>query len=258
MGIPVLKSFFEFLLEREPILGGRWWLTPLFCLCLMVLFGAPAFGFCFEPHPSLACEYLDSDVVFTGKVLSVRSGGTGDYVSGWYYRLGVLRVFRGPHKKVIEVYTGNDSARYQLDLNKRYLIFADKYKDQLVITNCDDNIPLSGAKELIRKIERMKITLDGIIEGRVVLPYVGPDNSGVSGIEVLVKGEGKRYKLTTDRWGWFRVLVPPGTYSVRAVSTPSHPIKAYDLNYGGNSDMFSVVAGKCAGFEFVANSLYNY
>lgn len=241
-----------------PIPGSRRWLVPLCCLCLMVSFSGPSFGFCFQPHPSLGCEFLDSDAVFTGKVLSVRSEDASGYISGWHYRLEVLRVFRGPHKKVIEVYTGNDSARYPLDLNRRYLIFADKYRDRLVITECDDNTPLSEAKKLIRKIEMMKIPRGGIIEGRVVSHYVGPRNRGVAGVKVLVSGKGKTYRLTTDRRGWFRVLVSPGVYSVTAVSTPAHRMEAFDLNYGGNPNMFRVRAGRCAGFEFVADSYYNY
>lgn len=217
----------------------------------------PVFGFCFQPHPSAACDFLNSDAVFTGKVISVRTVTAGGFINGWYYRLHVLRLLRGPHTKVIEVYTANDSGRYPLDPNRKYLIFATKRKGRFFIGNCDDNAPLSQAKALIRKIQGIKIPQDGIIEGRVILHYVD-SGIGVPGIKVIVGGKGAKYRLTTNRQGWFRVHVPPGPYWIKVEPTPAHPIKAYDLNYGGNPNNFGVEAGRCAGFEFVANSLYNY
>lgn len=238
------------------IFRGKWRLA--FLCCLITFFSAPAFGFCFRPHASVACDFLNNDAVFTGRVISTRAVVGGGYFVGYYYRLRVFRVFRGPRKKVIEVYTANDSARYPLDMNGKYLIFASRNKGRLQIYGCDDNTPLSKAKDLIRKIERMKIPRDGIIEGRVVLHGAG-SGVGVPGIQIIVSGKDRTYKLTTDRQGWFRIHVPPGgPYWVEAKSTPAHPIEAYDLNYGGNPNLFGVEAGKCMGFEFVANSEGKY
>lgn len=173
------------------------------------------------------------------------------------YRVSVLRLFRGPHNKVIDVYTGNDSGGYPLDLGREYLFFAYTYKDQLWISNCDDSVPLSEAKELTREIQAIAIPSDAIIEGRVILNYV-PSNKGVAGIKILVRGEHRTYRWTTDQEGWFHLHVPPGPYSVEAESTPADRIVAYDLNYGGNPNKFVVKAGRCAGFEFVANPIYKY
>lgn len=232
----------------------KWRLTSL--CCLLLFFSAPAFGFCFEPHPTVVCDFLNSDVVFSGKVLSVQTVNGGD---GWRYRLKVLRLFRGPRNKVIDVYTGNDSGRYPLDLKGEYLIFAYKYKDQLTIDNCGNSAPLSEAKDLIREIQGITIHRDGIIEGRIVQNYVSFNKSkGAPGIKVLIYGKGKTYRLITDQQGWFQLHVPPGQYSAEAESTPAHPIVAYDLNYGGNSKRFVVKAGRCAGFEFVVNPIYRY
>lgn len=233
------------------IFRGKWKLA--FLCCLITFFSAPAFGFCYEPQASVACDFLNNDAVFTGEVISVKAMKGNGSIVGYHYRLRVLRVFRGLRQRVIEVYTWDDSGGYFLDVNKEYLIFASKYKNQLWISNCDDNAPLSKAKDLIRIIEGMKIPRDGIIEGRVVL-YHGGSGLGVPGIQIVVSGKYGTYKLTTDRQGWFRIHVPPGPYWVEAKSTPAHPIEAYDMNYGGNPNMFGVEAGKCMGFEFVANS----
>lgn len=238
---------------RPPSLPwGKWRLASL--CCLILFFSAPAFGVCREPHPTVACDFLNSDAVFSGKVLSTRTVNDGD---AFEYRVSVLRLFRGPHNDVIDIYTGNDSGGYRLELNREYLLFAYTYKDQLWISNCDDSVPLSEAKELIRKIQGITIPKDAIIDGRIILNYV-PSDKGVPGIKVFIRGESRVYRLTTDQQGWFHLHVPPGSYSVEAESTPAHPLVAYDLNYGGDPKKFAVKAGRCAGFEFVANPTYNY
>jgi len=78
-----------------------------FCCSSALFFANPAFGFCFQPNPSVTCEFLDSDAVFAGKVIQVRTVAG----EGWYYKLHVLQLFRGPRTEVIEVYTGDDSGR---------------------------------------------------------------------------------------------------------------------------------------------------
>lgn len=158
---------------------------------------------------------------------------------------------------MIDIYTGNDSGGYRLDLNKEYLFFAHKDKDQLWISNCDDSVLLSKAKKLVREIKEIAIPQDAIVDGRVILSYV-PSNRGVHGIKILIRGEGRTYRLTTDQQGWFHLHVPSGSYSVEAESTLAYRIIAYDLNYGGDPKKFTVKAGRCAGFEFVANPIYNY
>lgn len=235
----------------------------LVSLCCVLLFcGAPVFGFCLEPHPSVACEFLNSDAVFTGKVISVRPVEDQGYPTGWYYRLKVLTLFRGPQKKVIEVYTGNDSGRYPLDLGKQYLLFASREygpapdNGDLAIGNCDDNAPLYEAGKLISEIKKLQIPRDGIIEGLVALNGIA--GKGVPGVKVSISGTGGKYKLSTDEQGWFRVHVPHGQYSISVEATAAREIEAFDLNYGGKPELFSVGAGRCAGFEFIADPKYKY
>jgi hypothetical protein len=226
----------------------------MFLSCLVLFCSAPTFGFCFEPHPTVACDFLNSDAVFSGKVLSRETVNGGD---AFEYRVSVVRLFRGPHDKVIDIYTGNDSGGYPLDVGSEYLFFTYKYKDQLWISNCDDSVPVSEAKELIGEIQGIAVPQDAIIEGRIILNYV-PSNKGVAGINVLIRGEGRTYRLTTDQQGWFHLHVAPGAYSVEAESTPADKIVAYDLNYGGNPKKFVAKASRCSGFEFVANPVYKY
>ena len=229
----------------------------LFCCSAALFFATPASGFCFQPHPSVACDFLNSDAVFTGKVVHVRAvADTEGFTDGWYYELQVLQLFRGPHGSVIEVYTGNDTGRYPLELGEKYLIFAYIYEKKLEIDNCGDSAPLSEAKNTINQIEKVAVPKDAIVEGQVALHQI-PSEQGLAGVQILIRGGGKSYTATTDDNGWFRIHVPPGAYSAEAKSTPAHLIINYDLSYDG-PDRFAVKAGRCADLQFVANSRYAY
>lgn len=225
-------------------------------ICFLI---TPAFGFCLQPHGSVACDFLNSDAVFTGRVISVRSvqWETDDATNDYDYRLSVLQLFRGPHEKIIEVYTANDSGGYYLDVGKEYLIFASSNNEKrLEISNCDDSAPLSEAEDIISQIEKIAVPRDAIVEGQVAL-YQIPADQGLAGAQIVIRSGGKTYTTTTDEKGWFRIHVPPGAYSAEVKATPAHPITNYDLSYDGPG-RFAVKAGRCAGLQFVANSRYKY
>ena len=179
-------------------------------------------------------------------------GATNDFD----YHLTVLRLFRGPHKKIMEVYTANDSGRYPLDLGKEYLIFASINGNRLEIFNCDDSTPLSKAQDTIRQIEGIAIPKDAIVEGFIALHQI-PSDQGLAGVQVVIREGRKTYTVTTDNEGWFRIQVPPGAYSAEVKPPPGHSVVDYDLSYDG-PDRFAVKAGHCAGLQFVADTANKY
>lgn len=208
----------------------------------------------------MACNFLNSDAVFTGKVVHVRAvADTEGFTDGWYYELQVLQLFRGLHDSVIEVYTGNDTGRYPLELGQEYLIFAYFYEKKLEIDNCGDSQPLSEAREAIRQIEKISFPKDGIVEGKVALEnqHRIPADRGLPGVQIFVHGQDKTYSLTTDDRGWFRIHVPPGVYSAEAKSIPTHRIVAFDLSYD-QPKRFTVRTGRCAELQFVADPVHTY
>lgn len=241
-------------LTRWPLLRGAMHPCKLMLLCVLALMLAtPAFGFCFEPHPSVACDFLNSAAVFTGKVVSVRPEEEGGFTDGWYYRLSVLQLFRGPHQEVIEVYTGNDSGRYPLEVGEQYLIFAYVYEKRLEIDNCGDSVPLSKAREAVGQIEKISIPKDGIVEGQVTLENERriPAEDGLRGIRVFIHGGGKTFSTVTSDRGWFRVHVRPGVYSAEARSDPGQQIVESDLSHD-QPKSFIVRSGRCVELQFVA------
>src|SRR5271154_1884667 len=92
----------------------------------------PSFGFCPQPDPTVACEFLNSDAVFVGKVISARAvSPRGEQLDGWLYDLSTQELFRGSQTQVIEVFTENSSGRFLLEVGKRYLIFANELDGRL-------------------------------------------------------------------------------------------------------------------------------
>jgi hypothetical protein len=54
-------------------------------------------GACMLPIPTVACEFLNSDAVFVGTVVSVQvAPPRGQEYDGWLYDLTVQKSFRGP------------------------------------------------------------------------------------------------------------------------------------------------------------------
>jgi len=224
-----------------------------FCCSAVLFFTTPAFGFCFQPNPSVSCEFLDSDAVFVGKVISIRAVPGGQFTDGWYYRLQVEQRFRGPRAATIEVYTGNDSGRFPLQLGHQYLLFATAYKDRLEIADCGNSALFSEAKGAIRELEKLKIPKDARIEGRISFSGIPGNGPHESGVYVVIRGKGRTYSAISNRDGWFRLHLPPGQYSATAQQIPHWSIIPYDLSYD-DPEHFVARKGHCSGLQFVATA----
>lgn len=210
----------------------------------LVLSGLPASGFCPPPHPRVSAEFFKSDAVFVGTVVSEH---TQQDDGGWFYRLRVQKIYRGPVRKSITVYTENSSGRFPLDVGRQYLLFAYLFQGELTIDNCGNSALLSEAKDFIRQLEQLKNPgPTGEIEGHVIA-YSDED---VSRIRVVAHRGKTSYSAFTDQNGWFHMRVLPGRYSLRGKS--SHlTVYAYDLSYDGPDD-FVVHRGSTAELQLVA------
>lgn len=223
--------------------------------CALLLTGPLSLGFCPKPDPSVACEFLNSRVVFVGKVVSVRTVPPhGEELDGWTYVLNVQEWFRGPHTKTIEVFTENTSGRFPLDIGKTYLLFASPLEGRLTITNCGNSALLADAEGSVRDLRKIKVPQDAQIEGRISFSGIPDSGTHVPGIQVLIRSGARTFKAVSDADGWFRLHVPPGKYSVEVQPTPHWNISPYDLSY---DDAQKVVArrGHCSGVQFIAQPM---
>jgi hypothetical protein len=214
-----------------------------------------SFGVCFQPEPTVRCEFLNSDAVFIGTVISTRDEPARGRVDndGWIYTLMVERRFRGASSKTIEVYTENASARFPLDNGKRYLLFAFRSQGRLQIIGCGNSALIASAQSSIRTLETLKIPTDAVIEGRISFSGIPDTGVHTSGIVIIVRGDGGTFKAVSDSDGWFHLNVPPGKYSAKPQSIHGMTVTPYDLSYN-NPDHFVARRGHCSGLQFRADS----
>lgn len=236
-------------MELERTAGRKLSLLAWAALC----FAIPCAGVCPQPNPSVACEFMNSDAVFVGTVISARPvPPSGEEYDGWLYDLTVQKLFRGPRDKVIEVFTENSSGRFPLDVGKQYLLFASTTNGRLEITNCGNSAALPKADEAIRRLEGVKIPKDAEIEGRIGFSGIPDSGTHVIGIHVIIHGDGRTFRASSDRNGWFHLRVPPGNYSAEIEQNPKWDFTPYDLSYD-NPSSFIARKGQCSGLQFLAN-----
>lgn len=227
-----------------------------------------AYGYCSQPYPTVRCEFLNSDAVFVGTVLTVRVVPPGakpipsvpiafSGIDGWVYELSVQEMFRGPRAKTIAVFTTNDDARLTLKVGETVLLFAyapddlnltSEFNSQFEIINCGNSALASKAQAAIRELLIMRIPKDAEVEGQVSVQNTG---APLSGIKVLFRGGGKSFQAISDRNGWLRVQVPPGEYSAEVKRNPRWKIVPSGAT-GDNPADFTAHRGRCSGLQFFA------
>lgn len=192
---------------------------------LSVLWPTAAIPWCPEPYPHRICaEFFAADIVFTGKVISPRylSDGLSGFDPGWKYSLKVAKIYRGSEAQTIEVYTENNSGRYQLSKGKSYLLFAKRVQSDgttiFEIFDCSHNLEVSQARPTILQIEKVLNVKPG--SGGHIGGGFRP-NSGLtdlSGIRITAEDNGKTYEAVTAKDGSWDMWVPAGTYNLQAKS----------------------------------------
>ncbi|MGB6876912.1 MAG: hypothetical protein WBD87_12865 [Candidatus Acidiferrales bacterium] len=227
-------------------------LLPL-CFTLLVL-TAPAFGVCLEPQPTVACEFLDSDAVFIGKVISMQTTPAQEprFDDGWAYEMSVQKMYRGPHGKTMKVFTENNSARFPLETGREYVLFATKIEGRFEIFGCGNSALFSEAGDTIRELDKLGISEDAEIEGRISFSGIPDTGAHVNGVHVVIRGGGTSYTAISDREGWFHLHVPPGKYSAIVQPIAHWSVSPFDLSVD-NPEHFVAGKGRCSGLQFIAS-----
>lgn len=228
-------------------------LLRLVALALVCLFPfCAALGACITPIPTVACEFLHSDAVFVGTVISIKvAPARGDEYEGWFYDLTVQQLFRGPHTKTIQVFTENSSGRFPLNLGKRYLIFAYEYDGRLEIDNCGNSSLLSTAGPALRELGKIQIPKDAVIEGNISFLGSPGTVAHLGGIRVTVRSNATSFYAVTGRDGWFHLHVPPGIYFAEIEQVPDLKIVPFGLTE--DPLHFEARSGHCVGLRFAEN-----
>jgi hypothetical protein len=232
-----------------------------------------AYGYCFQPYPTVRCEFLNSDAVFVGTVLSARVVPPGakpipsvpigfSGIDGWVFELSVQEMFRGPRTSKIVVFTTNDDARAVLTKGETVLLFASyldvshpddedlasEFNSRFEIFNCGNLALASKAQAAIRELRTLRVPKDAEVEGQV---FVQDTGAPLSDIKVVIRGDGKSLQVISDRDGWFRVRVPPGDYSAEVKGNPRWKVVPSGAAADNPAD-FTTRKGRCSGLQFFA------
>lgn len=238
--------------SRRPNLFLLLRMAVLACALLFPILGS--FGFCFQPNPTVTCEFLNSDAAFVGKVVSVHDVPPRDKeYDGWLYSLTVQELFRGPKTKTIKVFTENSSARFPLEVGKQYLLFAKRFNGRLGITSCGNSALLSAAQLALAELRRFKTPRDAVIEGRISFSGIPDTGTHIPGIQVTFHSGVRTFRVASDQNGWFHLHVPPAEYSAEIEQIPHWSITPYDLSRD-NPAKFEARPGRCFALQFVASS----
>ena len=197
---------------------------------------------------------LGSDAVFVGMVISERSvPPRGSEYDGWVYVLTVKHLFGGPRTKTIAVFTENSSARFPPSVGKQYLLFATRMGGRLELDGCSNSRLVSEADESIRLLRNLKPPGDALIEGRISFSGIPDNGTHVAGLQVNIRGLGRKFSATSDENGRFHLNVPAGTYSAEVRRLPEWKIAPGPSDLSADSPKnFEARKGHCSGLQFVA------
>jgi hypothetical protein len=182
-------------------------------------------------------------------VLSIhKTPDTDRDVGGWFYRLRVEQIFRGPVRNQLTVFTEDSSIRFPLEKNRQYLLFAHRHHKRLDIDTCGNSALISEAGGSLRRLKNLH---DGAqpteIEGQVAAETDGID---VSGVLVTIKSRSNVYTAITDKEGRFHFAASSGRYKVD-FSSHEYYWNADDL-FWYRPDLFILHPGECVSLQFVS------
>jgi hypothetical protein len=194
---------------------------------LLCVLNSSAAAFCFVPQPRLVCaEYFKTPVVVTARLMRIRHVEPRDEQDYYIYSMHIENEFRGGLSGDFRIDEGNDSARasFGWKAGQTYLLFLTYDKDGKAweLDGCGNSGPLSKAAKTLREIEKIKAA--GSDAGGEISGEVDPRTA------IFAKGEAGVFRGRADADGNFRIHVPAGVYSVRAVKKGFRSV-AYDFSY---------------------------
>lgn len=183
------------------------------CMLVLCLCVSSANAVCQSPQPRLVCaEFFREQVVVIARLARIRYVVPKDAMDYHLYTMQTDRVLRGTINVTFRIYEENSSGRASFDwkTGETYLLFLSysKIDGGWELDGCGNSGPVRESTKTLSDIANLETMIGGDISGVV---WFDP------GVTVVVQGTGGTYKTKSDREGNFRVHVPAGIYSVRAV-----------------------------------------
>jgi len=201
-------------------------------------------------------EYWKASAVFVGTVTGISiisTSGKDPHYGERSVSFSIEDAFRGVEGPTVEVDPGSvgSDCGFEFVQGERYLVYASiNSRDKKLQTNiCSRTRALAKASEDLQYIRGLSSAAPGgFIYGEVTKyrsgPGSGPLYMPMTGIKVLIEGEGKQFEAETDHQGRFSVgSLPEGTYNLKILSSQG-------VTYAGPTRQAKVADRGCAKVDF--------
>ena len=189
-----------------------------------------------------------ADVVFVGTVASVQGPRISSQVNADGSVAGgvvpgpraaifdVVRVFRGSAVRQIAIAVTGTTCDHPFKRGERWLVYAQASEGRVTTDKCTrTRLEGEASQDLVYLEGLEQHRALGIVHGEVVRRNAGAGREPVLGVlseplQVIAVGAGGRVETTTDRWGPYQLVLPPGDFSVWVereglAVTPRHSVQ---------------------------------
>jgi hypothetical protein len=161
-----------------------------------------------SPPPSDARYSTDGSV-------SVNSSAAGPDV----VLFTVARVFKGPPVSELAVLRGNSSCDFPFTTGEEWLVYGDEAIGGITAYKCSrTRLTASATQDLVYLRGGDARRPQGILYGEVLRRRDGPDGVTLLGrfepLQVIAANMTQKFTTTTEPWGPFELVVPPGDFEV--------------------------------------------
>ena len=145
----------------------------------------------------------------------------------------VTKAFRGVSETRIRLTRISGSCDIAFDLDEIWLVYASEEQGDLRASPCSRTRLIAEAREDLKYLEGLASGKpQALIHGDVFRQIVGPDGQPAQQalfepLEVVAVGAGRRFTVTTDKWGPYQLVLPPGDFEMwveRASAAVTAPV----------------------------------
>jgi hypothetical protein len=201
-----------------------------------------AIGIMFRPALAEACgcagpvplsqAFRRADVVFVGTVAGVPGPRTtsqlnadGSVTGGIASAPGavtfdVVRVFRGTTAPQIAIVVTGTTCDHPFKRGERWVVYAQTSQGRTTTDKCARTRLEGEASQDLAYLDGLEQQRpQGIVHGEVFRRIAGADGAAAlqalfEPLQVIAVGAGRRVETTTDRWGPYQLVLPPGEFAV--------------------------------------------
>jgi hypothetical protein len=180
---------------------------------------------CIGPGPSSAA-FKRADLVFAGAV--TRVDGLSRINADGSVRVGlptvtsfsVAKVFKGAPVLELSITGEGNNCDIPFGPGETWVVYASTHDGRVTAGKCTRTRVRAEAAQDLAYLEGLEQGRpQGLVYGDVHRRIVGPDGSPglralVEPLDVIATGAGRRFTVTTDRWGPYQLVLPPGEFQV--------------------------------------------